>query len=49
MRDEIVSRSAITKEAIVAAIADAIHAEAEDACSFESALSLMKLKQLVDF
>ena len=41
--DEMTRRSAISKAATITAIADAIDMEASDACSFDSALSLMKL------
>ena len=41
--EDIKRRSAISKESTIEALADAIDDEAKDACSFETALSLMKL------
>jgi len=49
LKDEIVARSALQKEAIVEALAAAVDTEAAEASKFDSIASVMKLQQLVDF
>ena len=49
LKDEILSRSSIQKDAVVEALANAVDAEASEASRQESIASVMKLQQLIDF